>query len=108
MMALGKVGDDEYIDFMGAKIKKLTTPGERSATGMDGTRGVLVVEVKAGSEASGFLQANDVILSFNNRTVNKLHDLSEARMSVIGTNTEVVVFRNQKEVKRRIELGSKN
>jgi hypothetical protein len=108
MMALGKVGDDEYIDFMGTKIKKLTTQGERSATGMDGTRGVLVVEVKAGSEASGFLQANDVILSFNNRTVNKLHDLSEARMSVIGTNTEVVVFRNQKEVKRRIELGSKN
>jgi hypothetical protein len=108
IIALGKAGDDEYMDFMGAKIKNLTTPGERSATGMDGTRGVLVVEVKAGSEASGFLQANDVILSFNNKAINKLHDLSEARMSVIGTNTEVVVFRNQKEVKRRIELGRKN
>jgi hypothetical protein len=101
----GRLADDEFIDFMGAKIKNLATQGERSATGMDSTRGVLVVEVSGGSEASGFLQPNDVILSFNDRPVNNLHDLSEARMSVIGTNTEVVVFRNQKKVKKRIELG---
>src|SRR5205814_271196 len=61
----GKMGEDKVTDFMGAKVKNLTTEGERSATGMDGIRGVLVVEVKAGTEAFGFLQANDVILSFN-------------------------------------------
>jgi hypothetical protein len=104
---VGKMGDNEIVEFMGAKVKKLTTQGERSATGMDSERGVLVVEVKAGTEASAFLQVNDVILSFNNKPVDNLRALVDARMSVIGTNTEVVVFRNQKEVKTRIELKFK-
>ncbi len=108
LIILDKVGDDEIIDFIGAKIKNLNTPGEQSATGMDDTRGVLVVEIAAGSRASEFLQVNDVILSFNNKKTNKLRDLLEARMSVIGTNTEIVVFRNQKEVKKLIELEDKN
>jgi len=51
---------------------------------MDDTRGVLVVEVMPGSGAAKFLQANDVILLFNNKKVNKLRDLIEARMPVIG------------------------
>ena len=106
-IALGKVGDSEIIDFMGAKVKNLTTLGERSATGMDATRGVLVVEVAAGSVVSGFLQANDVILSFNNRPVNLLRDLIEARMSVIGSHTQMVIFRNQKEEKKWMELRDK-
>jgi S1-C subfamily serine protease len=92
---------------MGAKVKNLVTLGERSATGMDATRGVLVIEVTAASGASAFLQANDVILSFNNKPVDKLPDLLQARMSVIGTTTEVIVFRNQKEVKKMIELYDK-
>ncbi len=100
----GKADDEEIIVFIGAKVKNLVTQGERSATGMDDTRGVLVVEVAAGSTAAGFLQPNDVILSFNNRQVNKLHDLLEARMAVIGTVTEVVLFRNQKKFKLQIEL----
>ena len=107
VIALGKTGKDEVINFMGARVKNLTTEGERSATGMDGIRGVLVVEVKEGTEAFGFLQANDVILSFNNKPINDLNDLSAARMSVIGSNTDVVVFHNQKEIKKRIELGNK-
>lgn len=107
ILALDKVGDEEIIDFLGAKIKNLITLGERSATGMDAARGVLVVEVTAGSGASRFLQANDVILSLNYKPINKLRDLLEARMSVIGTNTEVVVFRNQKEVKKWVELKDK-
>ena len=42
VVALEKAGNDEIIDFMGAKVKNLTTLGERSATGMDDTKGVLV------------------------------------------------------------------
>jgi hypothetical protein len=107
IIALHKTDDNEIIDFMGAKVKKLTTQGERSATGMGSERGVLVVEVNAGAEASRFLQTNDVILSFNNKPVDGLPDLLAASMSVIGANTEVVIFRNQKEIRKRVELGDK-
>jgi len=99
VIVLDKKNADEIVDFMGTKVKNLTTLGERSATGMDDTRGVLVVEVAAGSVAAMFLQANDVILSFNLRKTNNLHDLLEARKSVTGAKTEVIVFRNQREVK---------
>ena len=106
-IAIDKVGDNEIVDFMGAKIKNLTTLGERSATGMDDMRGILVIEVAAGSGASRFLQTNDVILSLNYKKTDKLRDLLEARMSVIGTNTEIVVFRNQKEEKKQVVLDDK-
>jgi len=107
VVALDKVNDNEIINFMGAKVKNLSTLGERSATGMDETRGVLVVEVSAGSGMSEFLKVNDVILLLNGKKTNKLRDLLEARMSVIGTNTEVVVFRNQKEKKIQVVLEDK-
>jgi PDZ domain/Right handed beta helix region len=107
VIALDKIDDNPVIDFMGSKVKNLATPGERSATGMDDTRAVLVVEVTPGSAAAKFFQANDVILSFNNKQVNKLRDLLEARMSVIGSGTEVLIFRNQKEIKMHVELNGK-
>jgi hypothetical protein len=103
-ISLVKLSDNEIIDFMGAKIKNLNTLGERSATGMDSTRGVLVMDINPGTGASKFLQANDVILSFNGKKINKINELIEARTSVIGTNVEVVIFRNQKEIKKWIEL----
>jgi len=104
VVALEKANNDEIIDFMGAKIKNLSTLGERSATGMDDTRGILVVEVAAGSVASKFLQANDVILVFNSIKTNKMTNLLEARNSVVGDKTEVIIFRNQKEAKKWVEL----
>jgi len=105
VIALDKTADNPVIDFMGAKLKNLVTAGERSATGMHDTTGVLVVEVLPGSAAAKFLQANDVILLFNNKKVNKLRDLLEARMAVIGSNTEALIFRNQQEIKIQVELN---
>jgi hypothetical protein len=107
ILALDKVDADEIIDFMGAKVKNLTSLGERSATGMDDIRGVLVTEVAAGSAAAKFLQPNDVILSFNSKITDKLRELFEARMSLIGSNTEVVIFRNQKKEKIEVEFNDK-
>ena len=54
---------DEVRDFLGAKVKSVTTLGEQSAAGLADIKGVLVLAVPAGSLAqqSG-LQANDVIL----------------------------------------------
>lgn len=95
---------DEIIDFMGARVKNLTTAGEQSATGMDRIRGVLVLSVAPGSAASAFLQANDVILTFNRNQVSNLKDLQEARNTVTGKNTEIVIFRNQQQLKRKIEV----
>jgi len=107
ILAPEKADDDVIIDFMGAKVKNLTTLGERSSTGMSSTIGVLVVEVAAKSEASGFLQNNDVILSFNAKRTDRLSDLLEARKLVIGSNTEVVIFRNQKEEKKLVVLNGR-
>jgi hypothetical protein len=95
---------DDAVDFMGARVKNLSTTGEQSATGMDQIRGVLVLSVAHGSAASKFLQANDVILTFNHRQVNNLKDLLEARGAVTGKNTEIVIFRNQHQLKQNIEI----
>jgi len=95
---------DEIVDFMGAKVKNLSTPGEQSATGMDGIRGVLVVSIAKGSAASEFLQGNDVILAFNRRQVNNLNDLLEARRAVAGKSAEIVIFRNQHQLKQEIKV----
>lgn len=94
---------EAVINFAGAKVKNLTTPGEQSATGMNAIRGVLVVEVKPGSVAAKFLQLNDVILKYNSSQVNNLHDLAEAQIAVNSAGTEVVIFRNQKEIKMKIK-----
>ncbi|MGZ3822313.1 MAG: right-handed parallel beta-helix repeat-containing protein, partial [Mucilaginibacter sp.] len=96
-----QAGDSEIIDFMGAKVKKLTTLGERSATGMDDTRGVLVISIIPGHAAS-FLQANDVIISLNGIPTNNLKDLQKARLSVIGASAEIVIFRNQHTYTKRV------
>jgi len=95
---------DDIVDFMGARVKNLSTPGEQSATGMDKIRGALVVLVANGSAASGFLQANDVILMFNGRQINNIKDLLEAGRSVGGTNAEIVTFRNQQQLKQEIKV----
>ncbi|MEO6977298.1 MAG: PDZ domain-containing protein, partial [Mucilaginibacter sp.] len=102
-MVSGQEAGSEIMDFMGAKVKKLTTLGERSATGMDDIRGVLVISIIPGHKAA-FLQANDVIISLNGDPTNSLKDLQKARMSVIGTSAEIVIFRNQHAVTKRVEF----
>jgi hypothetical protein len=88
------------IDWMGWKIKNLDTPGERSATGMDSERGVYVVAiVDYYSKLKDFLQANDVILKFNGKTINNLVDLQDAtKQADLTKPIDMVVFRNQKEM----------
>lgn len=105
VVTTNSISKDDVIDFMGARVKNLGTAGEQSATGMDQIRGVLVLSVAHGSAASAFLQANDVILTFNRRQVNNLKDLLEARGTVTGKNTEIVIFRNQHQLKQKIEVN---
>jgi hypothetical protein len=104
ILSSNQSGSDKIIDFMGAKVKDLTTLGERSATGMSDTQGVLVLDVPARSAAFKFLQANDVILSFNSKKIRTVSDLFQAQKTTTGTNTEVVVFRNQNALKIQVGL----
>ena len=63
LMSPAAFAPDEVRDFLGAKVKSVTTLGEQSAAGLADIKGVLVLAVPAGSlaEQSG-LRANDVIL----------------------------------------------
>jgi len=99
----GQAVESETIDFLGAKVKKLTTQGEQSATGMDDIRGVLVLSVAPG-RPNQFFQVNDVIMSFNKRPTNSLADLQKARLSVSGTSAEIVIFRNQHAYTKSVRL----
>lgn len=105
--AVNYADGDEAIEFMGAKVKTLRTLGERSATGMDETRGALVVSVMQGTAAAKFLQPNDVILFLNGKRIDNVRDLTEARMRV-GTSTDIAIFRNQKEIRKNINLKDSN
>lgn len=105
MIVLDKISKDEIIQFMGAKLKTLNTLGEQSATGMGEMKGVLVVDLAPDATIAPFLRPNDVILSLNQIKTNTLRGFLEARMSVIGSSTEMVIYRNQQEVKVRVELN---
>lgn len=79
----------------GLTLKEVSTEGERSATGLDRIRGILVVQVEKGITA---LQANDVILRINGRPVNRRADMeTEIRKSSEGSKLRIIFFRNQKE-----------
>ena len=89
---------NEITEFMGMKIKNLTTLGERSATGMNSETGVLIIDVPEKSPFAGNLRPNDVILGFNGRTITKIYELLEQQAKAGQTKTvEVKIFRNQKE-----------
>ena len=99
----GQAAEVESADFLGARVKRLATLGERSATGMDGIRGVLVIAVTAG-QPNAFFQVNDVIISLNNKPTNSLKDLQKARASVTGASAEIVIFRNQHTYTKTVEF----
>lgn len=107
LIVLNQLNKDEIVDFMGVKLKNLSTLGEQSATGMGEMKGVLVVEVSRNSALSKLLQANDVILALNHSKTNQLRDFLEARMCVIGSSAEMILFRNQREMKVVVELNDK-
>jgi len=95
---------DETIDFMGARLKNLSTLGEQSATGMYAIQGVLVVSVARGSAASEFLQPNDVILALNRMLANNIKELQEIHVAIVGKNAEILIFRNQKQLNQVIKV----
>lgn len=86
--------------WLGAKIKNLTGEGEKSATGMDDERGILIVGLPERARASeaGF-RLNDVILEVNGERVDEMESFVAAvASSALPRSIEVKVFRDQEEV----------
>ena len=99
----GQLSNDAEViaSWMGAKIKKLSGIGERSATGMAEEKGVYVVDVIPGTTAYKFgLQKNDVIINVDGATVN---NIKEVMTTYSGSrwkgSVELIIFRNQQEIK---------
>jgi S1-C subfamily serine protease len=90
------VTTSESTEWFGLQIKNLETLGERSATGMPEEIGILVLSVHASSPFAGVLKANDVILSFKQKTTNKVADLIALQQQNKSDKTvEITIFRNQ-------------
>lgn len=97
--------DEQSFEFFGTNVKNLNTLGERSATGMDSERGVLVLSVPKTSVLYGKLNSNDVILKFNGKDISKVTDLQKEKMNLqLSHSTSVMVFRNQQLQKLEIAL----
>lgn len=85
--------------FLGATVKRLQGRGERSATGMDSERGVLVLTVPSESVAeSAGIQENDVILRVGGIVTNQPNQLQPAYLKTDSIGMcDFVVFRDQRE-----------
>ena len=91
---------DQVVQWLGAKLKNLTTLGEQSATGMADKVGVLILDVESESIISkSKLQKNDVILQLDGKDVNNLNQLMKQYKSCRWKGSVPgKIFRNQKEV----------
>lgn len=82
-----------------AVIKKISTQGERSATGMDSERGILIVSTDGTPESfKRIFSPGNVILKINNLPTNDMKQF-DAALASLGRErqTTVVLFREQRE-----------
>jgi hypothetical protein len=105
VLMTASAGAAETHEFLGIKVKNLTTLAERSATGMDKETGVLVLEVPAGSIWYQKVQPNDVILGIDGQPVNNVPELYQAKMKVQWhASTVLTLFRDQHKLELKVPL----
>jgi hypothetical protein len=105
----GPAGRDERVrDWLGAKIKNVTTLGERSAAGLPGEAGVMLVQVPAQSQAdkSG-LKAGDVILTAAGRETNTVEELVAGLNAAPTQKIQLEVWRNQQRLTIELSVPSR-
>ena len=82
--------------WLGAVIKNMETEGEKSATGFDVVRGVLVLLVKPGSEAERLgLKENDVVLALQGEVHNVKEFIEQFQQIGKQGRGAITIWRNQ-------------
>ncbi len=92
--------------WLGVRIQPVTDDVAKSV-GLDGAKGALVSGIiKGGPVENGPLQAGDVIVKFDGKTVNDTRDLVRVvAESAIGSDLDVVIVRDGKEQTVKVKLG---
>ncbi|WP_171121198.1 MULTISPECIES: Do family serine endopeptidase [unclassified Ruegeria] len=91
--------------WLGVSIQNVS-PEIAAAMGIDASKGALVSEVVDGSPAQGILEQGDVILTFNNESVDSSSDLPLlVGTTKVGTDSTLTVLRDGKEQKLELTIG---
>ena len=98
----GKLQYMARYEFLGMKLKNITTLGERSAAGIGETAGIWVVEVSKGSPAENTIRPNDIILQINRIQVNNIREMRDALIRT-KSKFDMVIYRNQNEMEITIQ-----
>jgi len=74
---------------------------------LDKPRGALVASVADNSpSAKGGIKAGDIILEFNGSEIKEMQELPKiVAQTEVGKNVEVKVWRNKKEITKKVKLG---
>ncbi len=91
--------------WLGVSIQNVS-PELAAALGIDSSTGALVSDVVAGSPADGVLQQGDVILSFNDETVDNSSDLPLlVGTTKVGTESTLTVLRDGTRQDLQLTIG---
>lgn len=90
--------------WLGAEIKNIETMAERSASGLNKTAGVLIVNIDKNSILSGSdIEVGDVIIECEGKTIDTVTDLLRTHQTNNWKGQlNLMVFRNQKEMKLKV------
>ncbi len=91
--------------WLGVSIQNVS-PELAAALGIDSSAGALVSDVVPGSPAEGALQQGDVILSFNDQSVDSSSELPLlVGTTKVGTDSTLTVLRDGKEEQVKLTIG---
>jgi len=93
--------------WLGVRIQDMT-PEMAEAIGLDTVEGAMVTDVMEGPSQDAGMQSGDVILRFDDGTVRDTRQLVRRVADAgVGSDVEVVVFRNGEEVTLTVTLGQR-